>query len=420
MRGASSMDHSPMKAFLLFLGLLTVMVFSQYSHAAYTATPTIEGLTGGTYKPLTIPSLTGANFSATGKVLINGKLVSIPGYVPPAATASQAAKTSLWLNPWLIGATLLAWADDAGLQSDYVNGGGWLKTVPGVGSASCTTFGGVGYGNTYDAACTASIARLPYQCPTKDDTGNCVLPGAVYGVYGAGWVTYYKSKYCASPECVNGAVYGDYMYDYVQHTAGSIAGVEGQTGGTTEPATQADFDALPAPSPQALAELAPQVGVPVDAPVYNPLTIDVGSPYTRADGSTAQPKARVSPAGEGQVTIDLYDQPLTNPDGSPVPADTPVQDTVEQVNQCELYPDSVGCAKFGTSPAMDTIPTTEILATDATAIGGAGSCPADIALPRGLTWSFGPMCDFATTIKPLILGFAWLSFGVIVAGGVRR
>jgi len=64
-------------------------------HAALTLTPTVEGLGGGTFKPLTIPSLAGNNFSATGKVLVNGKWINIPGYIPPASTAAQAARTSL-------------------------------------------------------------------------------------------------------------------------------------------------------------------------------------------------------------------------------------------------------------------------------------------------------------------------------------
>jgi len=34
--------------------------------------------------------------------------------------------------------------------------------------------------------------------------------------------------------------------------------------------------------------------------------------------------------------------------------------------------------------------------------------------------SFDPLCQYATTLRPLVLALAWLSAGVLFIGGVRN
>jgi hypothetical protein len=165
-------------------------------------------------------------------------------------------------------------------------------------------------------------------------------------------------------------------------------------------------------------------GVPVGAPDYDfaPYQTPLGEPYTKPDGSTAQPMASVSPNGDS-ITVDTYDQPLTDSNGQPVPNPTP-QDTPEPAPDpdiCQKNPDSLMCAALGTPPAAETVPTTS-LPVDATVtpIGGAGTCPASVSLPHGITWSYQPICDFASAIRPFIIGFAWLSFSYIVVGAIKQ
>jgi len=398
-------------------------------HAALTLTPTVEGLGGGTFKPLTIPSLAGNNFSATGKVLVNGKWINIPGYIPPASTAAQAARTSLWLNPWLVGAALLTWAGDAGLGSDQV--GGWQVTVPGTpsepgtGTASCSTSAGTGYGDTYNLACEASLKLYyPYWCPSLPGVGGqCHVSGSVS--YSGGQVTHTIKNYCNSAGgCVGGVPYGGFVYDQTDVRPGTVGGTESTPAPTTRPATQADFDALPAPSPEVYRELAPQAGVPVDAPVYEPATVPLGDPYTKPDGSTSQPMAKISPASNGQVTVVVYEMPITDPQGNPVNDPQP-QDTPEpQPTDCDKYPASLGCANLDQ-------PTAEDLQTESrgpslispVSLGGAGSCPAPLTatvMGHAVEMSFDPLCQYATTLRPLVLALAWLSAGVLFIGGVRN
>jgi hypothetical protein len=57
-----------------------------------------------------------------------------------------------------------------------------------------------------------------------------------------------------------------------------------------------------------------------------------------------------------------------------------------------------------------------------TAVGGmgAGSCPADIPLPKGMSFSFSGICQAADALRPVVIALAWLSAGLIFLGGLKR
>lgn len=399
---------------LAALLLITTLAFTPRAHAASSSKPIIDGLTGGTYKPLSTPALTGNNFVATGRVLVNGKWINIPGYVPPASTAAQAARTSLWLNPWLIGASLLAWSGDAGLGSDQV---GWTMTLPLDDSQSDPNLE-YRWSSAFPWESSGSAA-----CSTVYSA--CAADGQCNGVAGF----FYSS---ATNTCRY--VYAGHIQTYGSplNTRQSATCPSGSTGSPpncvsepqTRPATEDDFDALPDPSPQALAELAPQVGVPVDDPVYQPIDVDIGTPYTKPDGSTAQQRAKISPAGNGDVWIDTYEQPVTDSQGNPVQNPEPVDLPESQLTQCDKYPDTVGCARLGSIPDETLLTENRSIALiQPVDIGNAGQCPAPMtATVAGMTieWSFDPLCQYANALRPLVLALAWLSAGVIFIGGVRN
>lgn len=89
------------KVLALFVFILSALTLSQNAGAAITVTPSVDGLSGGTFKPLTTPAIAGSNFAASGKVLINGRFVTIPGYIPPAShsTSTDQAGESLDIPP---------------------------------------------------------------------------------------------------------------------------------------------------------------------------------------------------------------------------------------------------------------------------------------------------------------------------------
>lgn len=398
-------DKNYLRVFALFLFLVVALTFSGATFSAYVATPSVEGLSGGTYKPMTMPNLTGSNFAATGKIWVNGRLINIPGYMPPAPAAVQAAKTSLWLNPWLVGVSLLAWADDAGLGSDSI---GWTKFVPGVPGSEVSCW----YVGVHPAGGTCAAYG------SSTDEGACLNRGGVF--------MYYSGQRCklSQSQCFSAgysACYDDILV-YPGTATESVAAVEA----SSAPATQGDFDALPAPSPQTLRELAPQVGVPVDSPVYEPMDVPIGDPYTRPDGSTAEPRAKVSPQSDGKVAVDTYDKPLTSPTGEPVTNPTP-EDTTETPpteTQCDKYPDSLGCARLDQPLQEDFGNENRTLSLiNPLSVGGAGSCPAPLTasfLGQTVEMSFDPLCTFANSLRPLVLVMAWLSAGIIFIGGVKN
>lgn len=47
---------------------------------------------------------------------------------------------------------------------------------------------------------------------------------------------------------------------------------------------------------------------------------------------------------------------------------------------------------------------------------GSSSCPADIPLPHGASFSFAPLCQYASALRPIIILLAWLSAASIIFG----
>jgi len=408
-----------MSPFHLFAALLliTMLALSPRADAAVSAKPIVDGLSGGTYKPLSMPALTGSNFSATGRVLINGKMVPIPGYLPPSSGAAQFAKTALFTNPLLQGALLALWPSELASGDLTFVGGSWnfssegtpASTVPlgdfrEVYTTSSTYSQYPQYANFMESPSALCQLYPDYTCSVEGNSlfinGNQYLP--IYSTQSRCGQAYYSN----GSSCV------------LANPAYAIPDV------VSRPATQEDFDALPDPSPGILRELAPQTGVPIDDPVYQPLDVDIGAPYTKPDGSTAQQRAKISPAGNGDVWIDTYEQPVTDSQGNPVenPEPSPLPDP--QLTQCDRYPDTVGCARFGSVPdGSVSAESRSIDLISPVSVGGSGQCPAPMtATVAGMTieWSFDPLCQYANSLRPLVLALAWLSAGVIFIGGVRN
>lgn len=388
---------------LVFLFLFVMLAFSSSANAALTLEPMVDGLSAGNYKPLTIPSLTGANFSASGKINVGGKWINIPGYIPPASTAPNAARLGLWANPWLIGAGLLGWAGDAGLGSDQV--GGWIFTAPGIPGGSYYGYGlgvrgcegGDICGTTRDSVCSAASGVLAF------GGSDCVVSLSLCNSLGYIGCT-------------------DNQLLYMSSRSWTVAEIPA----TSRPATQEDFLALPPPSPSVLAEMAPQIGVDVDAPVFEPLNVPIGDIYTKPDGSTAQPMAQISPASNGQVTVDTYDQPMTDPQGNPTPTAPPVdtqEPPPEAKTDCDKYPNTVGCTDLGTPADGEALPHTQIpLSFNPLNIPRNATCPAPMtvgAFGQSVAVEYDAACTYSSGLRPIVLAVAYLSAAFIIFGVPR-
>jgi hypothetical protein len=53
-------------------------------------------------------------------------------------------------------------------------------------------------------------------------------------------------------------------------------------------------------------------------------------------------------------------------------------------------------------------------------LASSGSCPSPIALPLGMTFEWTFICQYATTLRPLVLALAWLGGMFIVVGGFKK
>lgn len=420
-------EETQLKAFVAFLVVFSLMALAHPVLAAINVSPTVPGYSaasGGYRAPAGSFTMAPANAGYIQPAVANvgGKPITVPAKMRMAANAGQFAKNAMRLNPWGLAATaatlaagyladnMMSWDNDTntwrvpdGWSSPYAAG----FPVYGIQGATCI--------NAHSSA--------------TPDMQVC------YGLAGSGWANSGVGG-CPAIPCPDGTCDGggnweqDYMSKWVEKNpfpSGCVATSPG-----SRPATDDDWAALPDPLPAVAPELpyAPYMpeGVPVEAPEYDfaPFNTPLGQPYTKPDGSTSQPMASVSPNGDS-ITVDTFDQPLTDSAGNPVPNPQP-QDTAEpapeQKTDCDKYPTSVGCTDLGTPASPEPVPTTELpVNATVTPIGGSGACPSPASLSflgQPLTWSYQPICDFAGMIRPLVIGFAWLTFGLIVVGAIRK
>lgn len=393
-------ENDQIKVFLTTIFVIGVMAISQVALASLTLQPVVPGYSvssGNFHAPAGSFSMAAANsgYIAPAVTNVGGKAVTVPATLRMAANAGQFAKNAMRLNPLAIVGTLAAgWLIDQGLE--YLDGE-WQKQEPDYSS------GGMPCASTSipSSWCTGYFADI--EVFTEGLASGDPWPG-------------------------NGCLNTKNWNDAPGYRGWDCTGIPM----VNTPSTDDDWDALPDPLPDVSPELpyAPYMpeGVPVDIPDYDfaPFATPVGDPYEKMDGSTAQPMAKVSPNGDS-VTVDTYDQPLTDPQGDPVPNAPPVdtpEPAPENKVQCDKYPNSLGCAELGT---VDDLPVPEetrsIAAITPVSIGGAGSCPEPLTatfMGQSVSFSYDMPCQFASSLKPLILAIAWLSSGLIFIGGVRQ
>lgn len=277
-------------------------------------------------------AMTAANdgFIAPSVVNVAGKAITMPATLRMAANAGTVAVSAMRFNPYLlVGTAALGWLASQNFEQQN---GQWVKPS--------------GY--------------VLY--PGDSQSGG--YPYFLYGAY-ASW----QNADCSS----RGGNYSTIGSDYGCVFFGSVPAQE------YSPLTEADWAALP-PLPDAVKQELPYVpympdGVPVDSPEYAPSDVPLGDPYTKPDGSTAQPRAKISPSGDGQVTVATYDQPLTDPSGQPVSNPVPQPTPDQPPDLCQLHPESVACMSSGGPPTF--VPPTD---------GGAPADPSIVAAGGAIDW----------------------------------
>lgn len=359
--------------------------------------------------------MTAANdgFIKPASLNVGGRAITIPATLRMAANAGQYAKNAIKLNPYLlIGTLALGYLADNLITVDPTTGT-FSKAPP----------------QDWYLGYTWYLSGSPSNDFCRQPANACSIETAISRATSTWQDANYTRTITFQSASGNTRTY---TVKRIHKATGHVTNTQPMTVVQLQPyaqqgvpVTQADWDALPDPLPYIAPELpsAPYMteGVPTDVPEYAPADIPLGQPYTRPDGSTAEPRVKITPAGDGKVTIAPYDLPLTDPSGNPVSNPVPEPTPSDTPTDCDKYPASIGCAELGAIPPAEPLATRDIpVSPTVTPVGGAGSCPADITTSiYGLTWSYLPICDFASAIRPLIIGFAWLAFAYIVAGTVR-
>lgn len=196
---------------------------------------------------------------------------------------------------------------------------------------------------------------------------------------------------------------------------------------------------LPPGFPYPLDPVLPFIFEPDTAnpPNAQPLRVPQGNPVPIPNTNPQQyrqPVTRFTPAPttEDPFRLDARPEDLisTSPTGmtSPqtVPTGTPDGEKPEQFDLCKEHPDIIACQVFKPDE-LDAKPlVNKEVPLALNAEGGfptGGSCPqAKNVQLMGQTFSFSmqPLCDFALGIKPLLIGFAWLSAALVFLGVARR
>lgn len=124
---------------------------------------------------------------------------------------------------------------------------------------------------------------------------------------------------------------------------------------------------------------------------------------TKTPGSTTTEKT-TSPSGV------VTQGPTTETQSTAAPSESDL---------CEKYPDILACSKLGTPPS-DAVPTTSKDVTySPESTGLPSSCPADIPVYRGVSFSMQEACDISIMMRPLVLAAAALCALMICVGAIR-
>ncbi|XQU72902.1 hypothetical protein EPAKOI_000623 [Cupriavidus sp. H18C2] len=222
------------------------------------------------------------------------------------------------------------------------------------------------------------------------------------------------------------------------HTArNGICYPPGWKDGDQQPATDSDWSKV---QPDALTgndnvlNGLGRDGVPLDVqPQFSPdpQIVPLSDPYVDpVTGKRMQDIATVQPNPDGKTATVQVAKREVDTNGNPVKDDSGADAAPQkQEDPCVGNEDRLGCMPAGDIPAPQELPLDERTIRIAPDSGwGADSmaCPADVVVAlrsnggSPLSFSFKPVCDGADMLRPLVIGFAWISAVLIALGGTRR
>lgn len=153
---------------------------------------------------------------------------------------------------------------------------------------------------------------------------------------------------------------------------------------------------------------------------------------TNPDGSTTTTTKTTTRNPDGTVTTEETTQqkdPAGNTTGNKKDSNNQTQSAFCKENpdsaickgmtdECKDHPERMSCMDAGEASAVPDLGTDEkgISAITAINVASNATCPSDIQLPKGMTFSFDPFCNYASALRPIIIALAWITAGFLVFG----
>lgn len=438
-----------------------VLSFAGTAHAGYAQARPPSGWSPGNYAP-------SANDSVYGRVIyspngptttVGGQAVKMPAAYRLAANAPRIAAAVIFANPHLrVGVGIAAWLLNGKLVWDSAEQ--IWRQISEPSSADGVEYqdaanASAPWRSNPSAACSDAASRMTQAADSSwlytfasFNGSSCVLKLTINGKYFQDSAAGLSSRPTTGQQCPTG---------WTRSPAGCLspALTQPQLVELLNPANQPGWpmpqpvplelpqptplpiekpspyiNPLPGPDPQHLPRFVPS-GDPVPNPKYNP-----DAPPGPNNPPYIQPGTRVVPSPTPSQPWRVDHQPVNrpqddatpkpNPDAEPGtnPADKPKPE--EQQSLCEKHPDIVACAKLGepgqATPVPNETKTLTIAPENGFGPSGASCPPPRTVQVAGLTLSmpFDLLCDFATGLKPVIVGLAWLSAAFAFMGIGRR
>lgn len=392
----------------------TYVDLPQYGgHAQWTLPSTAPATGMGSY-------IAPASTATTAKIATNVKIpvgaaagsaaaATLTAVIPKAALA-KAAVALVRANPYVTAVITFGWLANAGYHY-FADTDTFSANVKTTTSMTCPNLG-VG-GQLYNPASHALfIGTSNYSCPTISAPaqwdGYCINSGPSYQT------CIYSQAGPPSPAILTPTLTAQGLETTpISGTADSVAGFDNVIKETTNNGFAPDTDG----------------GTPTLSGSITPISGPV-STTTSPNGTVTNSSTTYTPTynnnyvdmRETTTTTVTDNNNVTTTTTSTGPANTTPPPKDVQTD-CDKYPDSIGCAKFGDAGAPDVVQTVNVSATLNPTSLGSGTCPApnvvQLSQGRTVTFSYQPECDLATGIAPFMIALAWLAAGMLVLSPVR-
>ncbi len=439
----------------LVVAALAILCGAAHAGYAYPADPAGFSRTGGGYG-----YATSANDSWFGRTVhqpnglrvpVPGRLVTMPVSYRLAANAPRVAAGVIFANPALRAALGIAtWLGVANYVWDEVEKVWRRVAEEGEQYEFYWTYNGNSYPSA-DAACRAAHAAL-----VTNTDAYPFLRAEIVSENSANCLHGYKNYPDWAPQN-----FGNVSRERASTGQSCPAGWQATPAGCLSPAVQQPQfeDGLSGtPMPESVpSELPYPTPLPVEptpgpwvnpepgpSPSHRPRFIPMGDPLPNPDYNPngepspqnqpyIRPGIRINPSPEPdnpwRVDLEPVNRPSNNNDPSQGEENEPGENDKpkpeDQQSLCEKHPDIVACQKLGTlTPTPLQQSTVPLAINREEGFGPAdGMCPAPkefVIMGKQMAFRWDLLCDFATGIRPILIGFAYLSAVLAFMGLTRR